>query len=168
MAEFPFQWGKSFREGHWILCQVHENETFPECKVDSMERMFSFIEAIDMLHMRRAQQSPIQPIGPGVIRTLDNLGEMPLLRFAHPGPAMTADIVEPVQLALLVADNDQTLSRNLCEQIVACVFQLALMPHTKPFGRKDALSFLCKNFLRNEILLRQSLHTNGECFSTVL
>src|SRR5204862_1282666 len=107
---------------------------------------------------------PIQPIGPGVIWTLDGLGELPSLPFAHPRTAMTANIEEPVQPALLVPDNDQTLSANFCEQIVASVFQLALMPHTKPFGGKDLLSFFRKDFLGDEIPLCQSLGASGECF----
>src|SRR5262249_27104916 len=76
---------------------------------------------------------------------------------------MTADIIEPVHLALLVADDDQTLSGNICEQILARIFQLALMPYTKPFRRKDALSLFRKNLLGDEIPLRQSLRTSREC-----
>src|SRR5687767_8880415 len=128
-----------------------------------MERMFRFIEAIDLLHMRRAQQCPIQPIGPGVIRTLDGLGKLTPLGFAHPRPAMTTDVVESMELVLLVADNDQTLSRNICEQILGWLFQLTVMADAKPFGRKDALLFFCEDFLGDEIFLRESFRTSGEC-----
>src|SRR5262249_20664194 len=141
MAELPFQWRISSGERHRVFRQVHEDESLPEGQADREQRMFGLIEPGGLLHVRRAQQSPIQTAGPGVIRTLNMLGELPLWPFAHARPAMTADIVEPMKSALFIADDDQTLSRNLRQQILACLFQLTLVPHTKPFRRKDALPF---------------------------
>src|SRR6185369_9216659 len=103
--------------------------------------MLRLIEPLDIIHMRRAQQFPIQSVGPGVVWTLDSLRELSSLRFAHPRPAMTADIVQRMQLALLVAHNDQTLACNFSQQIAAGVFQLALMPDANPLVQKDASPF---------------------------
>src|SRR5262249_25607044 len=101
-----------------------------------------------------------------MIRTLNRLGKFPSWSFAHPCPPMTADVVEPVHPARFIAHNDQTLSRNLCEQIIACVFQLALMPHAKPFGRKDVLPFFCKDLLGDKIFLREGFRTSAESFDS--
>ena len=166
MAEFAFERRESFRKRDGIFGEVHENETFPECQPDRVERMFRFIEAIDIVHMGRAHQRSIQPIGPGVIRALDGVGELARSLFAHSRSTMTADIVERMDLAFLVTDNDQTLSRNICEQILAWLFQLALMPHAKPFRRKDALSFFGEDFVGDEIFLRESFRTRSERFDS--
>ena len=106
--------------------------------------MLSFVKTSDHVHVRRADQSSIQTIGPGVIRASDRLVESAAL-FDQTRPPVAADIVESTHSALLIPQNDQTFTRHVLHEKVPSRGELALMAHTQPVIGKNTLLFLREN-----------------------
>src|SRR5690349_10329400 len=106
--------------------------------------------------MWRSEQSPIQPVGPGMIRTLDRLAKMSFAFLANACAAVTADVVERLHVFALVADNDHTFARDLGQEVISWRRNVTLMTHRNPLFGKNAFLFLSENFCRDQVVLRQS------------
>ena len=72
-----------------------------------MQRIVLFVEALDLVHVRRTDEAAVERVGPRVVRALDRLGQFARDIFAQAGAAMTADVEERVQFAAPVAHDDQ-------------------------------------------------------------
>src|SRR6187551_1288036 len=107
--------------------------------------MLGFVKTLDFIHVRRADESSVQTICPGMIRALERLAQVAALLLADPGPAMAADIVESPHSPFLLAQNDQTFTPDFLHEIIARLRQLALMSHAQPLSGKNTFLFLCKN-----------------------
>ena len=87
--------------------------------MDAVQRIVVLPEVRDLLHVRRADQPPVEIVGPRVIRTLDAAGERPLELGAQPGAAMTADVVERVDAPGRRARDDDALAEELADEELA-------------------------------------------------
>src|SRR6185436_17886507 len=108
--------------------------------------MLGLGKTLHVLHVRRAAQFPVQTIRPAVIRTPDCFAEVALLVFAKSTAAVTADVVEGVQILVPIADQDEAFAQHVLQDEVAWLRQLTLMPQAEPVTEKDALSFPGVNF----------------------
>src|ERR1700730_13285508 len=106
--------------------------------------MLGFIKTLHLVHVRRADQPPVEAIGPSMIRTL-NRGRVAILFLAQPRPAVTADVVESAHPCLLIANTNQTFTGHLLDEIIPSFGNLTLMPDEHPLAGEDFLLFLCKN-----------------------
>src|SRR5882724_6489788 len=111
-----------------------------------MQRIVRLIESQQLIHVRRANQSAIERVGPSMIRALNRSGQLSVSVFNESTSAVATHIVKPVDLAAFVAHNDQTLLRYFSDKIVPGVRELALLPHQHPSRRKNPLLLLRKNF----------------------
>src|SRR5262245_57637305 len=124
--------------------------------------MLSFIEAVGLVHVRCADQSAVQGIGPGMIRALDRLPKLTGCSLAQPRPTMTADIVKSTDRAFLIAENNQALSQDVGYKKVTCRGDLTLMPDAQPLSGKNALPFLRKDRVGDKVILRESSGAGSE------
>src|SRR5437879_5846028 len=115
--------------------------------------MLSFGKAVNFVHVRRARQSSIKGICQGVIGAANRLSEVVGLLLAEPSSVVSADIVESTNIALLIAQNDQTFTRHLLHEIIAGLGELTLMPYAEPLSGKNVLLFFRENLRRNEVTL---------------
>src|SRR5262249_6208659 len=116
------------------MCEIQENKTFPKTKPRRLQWIFSLVESRRLIHVRRAKQSPIQPVRPRVIRALNRCG-MSILLFAKSRPAVTADVVKGSDRRSLIFGDDQTFAGYFPKEIVAGFGELALMADQHPIGR---------------------------------
>ena len=107
--------------------------------------MLRFIESLNFIHVRRAHESAVQTVCPGVIRTSNRLAQLSRFVLAQSRAAMAADIVECAHFAVLIAQNDETFAPCLLRQIGACAGDLTLMPDHEPLIGKNPLLFFRKN-----------------------
>src|ERR1700719_268438 len=85
---------RSFRaKAGLTVIKVHKDESFPKPQVYRMQRIIRLLEFSYLVHVRRADQFTVEPVGPRVIRTL-NCRCMAACIFFQPCPAMATDIVE--------------------------------------------------------------------------
>src|SRR5207248_4043633 len=96
-----------------------------------MQRVISFIESGHVIHVRRADQLAIKPVGPRMIRTL-NRGCVSARVFFQTGPAMTTDIVKSSNFGFRISNYNEALSRHLNHEVVAGVGDLTLMSYKQP------------------------------------
>ena len=84
-----------------------------------MQRIGLLVEPLDLVHVRRANQAPVECVRPRVIRALNRFGEAALGRFAQPRAAMATDVVVRVALARLIAQHDDALAADLRDEVIA-------------------------------------------------
>ena len=109
-----------------------------------MQAIIGFIKPGDIIHVRRANQSSVECVGPCVIRTL-NCGGMAALIFPEPRSAMTANVVKGADRRSLIFHDDQAFAGYVRKEIVAGFSELALMAHQYPIGREYLLQLFSKN-----------------------
>src|SRR5437660_222405 len=73
--------------------EIYENESFPRRQVYWAEGVISLIETWNFVHVRRADQSSVECIRPGVIWAL-NRADLSAWIGAKPRAAMSANIVK--------------------------------------------------------------------------
>src|SRR6202008_467010 len=129
-----------------------------------MQAIIGFIKPGDIIHVRRANQSSVECVGPCVIRTL-NCGGMAALIFPEPRPAMTANVVKGADRRSFIPHDNQIFAGDFRNKIITGSCDLVLMPNQHPLFGKNLLLFLCKNFGRDKIALRQALRASRECVS---
>ena len=56
-----------------VARQIDEQESFPCRERDRVQRIIPLVEARDLVHVGRADQRPVERVGPGVIGALDRL-----------------------------------------------------------------------------------------------
>src|SRR5450432_610633 len=105
MRKFSGQRRKDFIQRSRRLCQTNEYKTLPQREAHRVQRMVSLFKIRHAVHVGRAEQSSIETVGPGMIRTL-NRRRMPARVLAQTRPTVAAYVVESVHRALLVTDND--------------------------------------------------------------
>ena len=135
MSEFAGQRRKDFFQRRRLIRQTDEDETLPRAPGSPVQRVIRLIESRNLIHVRRADEAAIEPISPGMIRTL-NRRRVSACLFAQPRPAMPADIVKAAHLRCLIPHDDQTLPRHFLDKIVARLGDLTLMPDTDPLPRE--------------------------------
>jgi hypothetical protein len=78
-----------------------------------------FLAAKTIVYVRCTDETPVEPVGPTVVTTLDSSGKMSCRAGADPGTAMPAHIEKPPQRAIPVASNDDALPRDLAQKVIA-------------------------------------------------
>src|SRR5205807_6298587 len=94
-------------------------------------------------------------VGPGVVRTLDRLGEAAAPLLAQPRPTVAADIVMRPQRAALVAQHDHALARDVGQEVVPGLGELRGAAHAHPAAREDPLRLLREDLGRRVVPPRQ-------------
>src|SRR5439155_8893555 len=156
VRKFSCQRREPFLQRRRTLRQTNEDEPFPKRKVHGVQRIIGLIKTWDLVHVRRADQSTVEPVRPRVIRAL-NHGRMPARVLFKSRPAMTTHVVKPANGRSLITNNDQRFVRDLRDKIVTRSSKLALVPNQYPVFRKNLLLLLRKNLRRNEVLLLERL-----------
>src|SRR6266576_3745471 len=110
-----------------------------------MQRVIRLIESWHVIHERRPKQSPIQRVGPRVIRALNRCG-VSILLFAKSRPAVTANVVKAADRRSLIFRDDQAFAGYFRKEIVARIGELALMSDQHPICREYLLQLFSKNF----------------------
>src|SRR5262245_27354934 len=87
--------------------------------------------------MRRIGQSAVEPVSPGMILALNAAGELASFVLAQQRTAMTADIVEGSDGAVLVARDDDAGSGKVPDEIVARMRDLLRAPGAQPHVEVD-------------------------------
>src|SRR5688500_11771302 len=129
-----------------------------------MEWVVALVEALDLLHVRRAGQPAVEPIRPGVIRTLDRLREAPTRRLAQPRPAMPADVVERANGPGAITKHDDALAGDVGEHVRARFGDALLTRDANPFAREDAIAFVGEDVGRRIVAARERLGAGSERF----
>src|SRR5206468_2723777 len=113
---------------------------------DLVERVVPLVEARDLVHVRRADQGPIERVRPRVVGALDRLGEAPVLRLAQPGAAVAAHIIEGPHYAVLAAHHDDALAADGAERVVPGLGELGGAADANPAAREYAFPLFGPDF----------------------
>src|SRR5438105_8229525 len=116
-----------------------------------MQRVCLLVESFDFMHVRRADQAAIQRVGPRVIGALDRFRQPAPRGFAESRAAMAADIVIRAPLAGLVAQDDDALTGDLRQHVIAWICKSGISADADPVVLKDAL-LLCRKNLRRRVV----------------
>jgi hypothetical protein len=116
-----------------------------------MQRVVALVEALDLVHVRRAVQPPIEPVRPGVVWTLNGLRERSTRILTQPRPAMPADVVERANDSRAVTHDDQALTRDVRENVGAGLRDALLAADADPLPGEDALGFLGEDLGRRVV-----------------
>ena len=106
-----------------------------------MQRIGLLIEAFHLVHVRRADQTPVERVRPRVIRALDRLGEPALGRFAQPRAAVAADVVVRSGVAGLIAQHDDALAADLGDEVIARRRERRIAADANPAAPENPLRF---------------------------
>src|SRR5262249_16549398 len=99
--------------------------------------MRSLVEPVHFVHVRSADESSVQRVGPGVVGALDGFVQPAKSLLQHTCAAVTADVVEPVNLTRPAPNQDQVFTEDVLRKIIAWGRNLALMAHTEPLPGKN-------------------------------
>jgi hypothetical protein len=136
----------------WI--EVRKQKPFPLRERDCVKRIRLLVEPFHFIHMRRADQATIERVRPGVIGTLNRLGQPAPGRFTESRAAMTADVVVGAQLTGLIAQHDDAFPGDLGQQVVAAI-QHCLSAHADPVVTEEPLSLFGEYVGRRVVASRQ-------------
>ena len=141
-----------------IVGQVDEEEPLPAAPPrTAMQRIVGLVEALDVAVDGRADQPAIERVGPGMIGTLNRLGELPGVLLAEPGTAVAADVVVGPQGAATIAQHDDALACRPAAGNNPRVRDPVLPADAEPALREDALRFFLEDFGRHVIASRGSV-----------
>src|SRR6185503_14684779 len=104
----------------------------------------------------------IQRVRPGMIRTLQRLPEPSFCVLAQSRPAVPADVIKCAGFARLVPQNNQALTRDISQEVVAALSNFTLMSNAQPMIRKDSRLFQLKYFGRDQEALWQGFGAGGK------
>src|ERR1051326_1163345 len=97
---------------------MNKDVPVPQGGRDPVQRIFFALE-IDAIHVRRADQFPVQPIGPAVIRAQNAPSEVTFRGVAHARAAMAADVVKRADGSRGIAQDHDVLARYLAHEVIA-------------------------------------------------
>src|SRR5712671_4408650 len=108
--------------------KIDEDVAVPLSDSNRVQRIIGFAEALDFFHVRRVGQRAVELVSPCVILALNAACELAFFLLAEHGSAMTADIVERPDLALIVACDDHAGIGKLAQKIIASIGNLTGAP----------------------------------------
>ena len=89
-------------ERYRLCSEVDEHEPLPRVEVNRPQRERGAVELV-LVDERRSDQPAVVGVAPRVVRAFERPLRMAIrLGVAQPRPAMAADVVEPVEPAVLV------------------------------------------------------------------
>ena len=128
-----------------VARDVHEQEPFRFRESRGVKWIGPLVEAVDLLHPGRADQIPVEGIGPSVVGALDRSRQMTGRLAADSGPTVAADIEECAEHSLGVAEHDDRLLGDVAEEIVARPFEPRGAPDAIPSAGEDPIPLLRQN-----------------------
>src|SRR5256712_2033730 len=143
------------RERLGVRREVDQQEPLTLGEGWGAERVIPLVEAFHLAHVGGADELALEGVGPGVVRTLDRLGEAAAPLLAQPRPTMAADIVMRPQRAALVAQHDHALARDVGQEVVPGLGELRGAAHAHPAAREDPLRLLREDLGRRVVPPRQ-------------
>src|SRR6185312_10313760 len=102
-----------------------------------MQWPLAAIEALGAAHVRRADETSVERIGPRVIRALDVRIEMSGRLLADARAPMPADIVKRARRAALIPRDDHALGADRAHHVVARASDVARPAGAEPPPVKD-------------------------------
>ena len=125
--------GRAERAG--LLVEVGHDEPLPELHLELGQAVVGPVEVRGAVHGRRAQQRPVEPVGPVVVRA----GEPPAVARAlgdHHAP-VAAHRRQDAHLAVGVAGCDEGLARDGDAPEIAWIGKLVGPAHAQPLALED-------------------------------
>ena len=123
--------------GPALRVHVHEHEAAPDLAFEREERELARIESFRRTEIARAREPAVERVFPGMVAADNRAGAMAAAVFHQRPGAMTADIVERADHAILAAHRDDRIAREIGRQIVARPRQLVLVREQLPGARED-------------------------------
>src|SRR5579862_2439105 len=120
--------------------KADEDVSVPNVDRDPIEWIVLAAETV--MHMRSADEAPVESIGPPVVATLNSSGKMSLRVRAESGTAMPAHVEKRPQIIVAIPSNDHTLAGYLAQKIVSRRRDLIDAPGTNPGLAVEALEFI--------------------------
>ncbi len=108
-------------------------------------------KSLDVPGGGRADQPAVEGVGPGVVGTLDRLGEAAGVLLAEPGAPVPADVVERPVAARPVVQHDHALLADLLEEVLARLGDAVFTADADPALEEDLLHLLGQDLRRGEI-----------------
>ena len=122
------------------LAEVREHEALPYLHRHRPEAERCPVELV-LADERRPDQPAVVGVAPRVVGALDRALRVAVgLRVAEPRAAMPADVVEPAQLAVRAADEEQALAPDVDGDEVPRLGRLAAARDVHPFTEEDPLA----------------------------
>src|SRR5690349_17773549 len=109
-----------------VEIEIHKDKLAPGFAAQRHHAHGAAVEEFDAIDVRRANQAAVERVGPAMILAAQNVFAAAAERDG-PG-AMTADIAEGAQLALLVAHDDHWLADDICREKTLRIRNSALDP----------------------------------------
>ena len=110
----------------------------PQVGGDAVQRIVFLAEVRDFVHVRRAEQPPVEVVGPRVVRALDAAGKTPCGSEAELGSAVPAHVVERIHPGRTARDDD-ALAEQLSDEELAGRLDLFGPPRADPHPREQLL-----------------------------
>src|ERR1035438_3871460 len=101
---------------------------------------------ISSIHLRRANQLTVQPIGQAMVGTLNAPSKLALVGCAHACAAVTADVVERTEKAAGIARDDDAFATYIAQEILAGLANLLGSSSADPASEEESLHFLLEQF----------------------
>src|ERR1700720_231954 len=101
VRKFSRQRREPFLQWSRLIGEIHEDESFPDPKVDGVQRIIRLIKPGNLIHVRRTDQSTVKPVRPRVIWTLNYRGAATRL-FFESSSAMATNIVKHAHFTVFV------------------------------------------------------------------
>src|SRR5437763_9533986 len=96
----------------------------PKCRLHFVQGIIFPAESTAFVHMRRANEPAIKTVGPTVIPALDAPGKLPCPIGYHAGAPVAAHVVKRTDRLIVVAGDDDALTGNFTQEIVAGIRDL--------------------------------------------
>lgn len=100
------------------------------------------VEGGVFVHVRRADELAVVGIGPGVVRALQGVGELPGRGGAEARTAVAADVVEGAAHAVAAMQEDDALAAEVEEGVLAWLGDLLDPAGAEPMGVEDVVQLL--------------------------
>lgn len=128
--------------GRLVCIHIHPDKAVDiDLDMDAKEPVLALVEAIQFLVLRGFGQRAVQSIGPAVIPAGQDFGIPFALLLDHGVRTVSADVVERVDGALPVTDDEEVKTRNLIPQPVAGFLQPRAVGDEKPSPGEDGAAF---------------------------
>src|SRR3954469_11210795 len=118
----------------------------PNCSLHLVQRIIFAAESAAFLQMRRANEPAIETVGPTVISALVSPGKLPCPLGYHPRATVAAHIVKRADRLIVVTVDDNALTSNFTQEIVAGIRDLIGTPGANPRLAVEALPFITEKF----------------------
>src|ERR1700730_4102160 len=146
------QWRRkgAFAAGSLFGRQIKEEKSPPGLKPHGVQGKFLLLKTSALGQEGRAQQSPIEGVGPLMIRTANRRrrGEsaakvyMPFrVAATQTGPAMATDIVMGLEISFFGSGHENTLAHHIEDQKAAVGGKIFVAAGTKPLLTEDGFLF---------------------------